>query len=103
MKAKKIEKILSVSELSLYLGISSRRVQQLSKVGIMPKRDRGEYELYECLTAYLKFLRGLLKRYMGLYGRCQKQCLKRKTNFPNLPYWEDVIGDVPELGEIIKE
>jgi hypothetical protein len=103
MKAKRIKKILSAGELSLCLGISPRRIQQLSKVGIMPKRGKGEYELYECMTAYFKFLRGLLKRYTGLYKRYQEQCLKRKTNFPNLPYWEDVISDVPELGEIIKE
>ena len=98
MQTKRIEKIVTVTQLANCLGISKRRVQQLSKVGIIPKRSRGEYELFECLQSYLKFLRRLLRRYMASYKKCQEQCLKKKTNFPNLPFWEDVIGNVPDFG-----
>lgn len=50
--------VVTVTELSDYLALSPRRLQQLVKRGIIKKRARGLYPLKESIQAYLWFLRG---------------------------------------------
>ena len=91
-----IERKVTINELSEYLGISGRRIQQLSKAGIIPKDSRGEYELFCCLKAYFRYLRKLIKRYSKLY-RIEVERAGRRTRFENLACFEDMTADVPKL------
>jgi len=43
--------------ISRLLDVSPRRVNQLTKEGILPKTERGRYELVPVVRAYIKFLR----------------------------------------------
>lgn len=43
--------------ISRLLDLSPRRVNQLTKQGILPKTERGRYELVPVVRAYIKFLR----------------------------------------------
>jgi Phage DNA packaging protein, Nu1 subunit of terminase len=45
-----------VSTIAKLLMISERRVQQLTKEGIIPKSERGRYELAPAVQGYIKFL-----------------------------------------------
>ena len=38
------------------LNLSERRVQQLVKEGILPKTEKGKYDLIACVRAYIKYL-----------------------------------------------
>lgn len=38
------------------LNVTPRRVQQLVHRGVLPRAKRGEYDLLECLKAYVRFL-----------------------------------------------
>jgi hypothetical protein len=88
-----IQKIITITELSSYLGISPRRIQQLSKAKIIPKIGN-KYELFTCLTAYFKYLRRLVKQYSGLY-QIEVQRAGRRTRFENMVCFEDLTADVP--------
>lgn len=45
-----------VSVIAKLLNLSERRVQQLSKDGVIPKADKGKYPLVESVQAYVKYL-----------------------------------------------
>ena len=90
-----IQKIITITELSSYLGISPRRIQQLSKAKIIPKIGN-KYELFTSLTAYFQYLRRLVKQYSGLY-QIEVQRAGRRTSFENLACFEDMTAKVPEL------
>jgi len=45
-----------VSTIAKLLMISERRVQQLTKEGVIPKSERGRYELAPAVQGYIKFL-----------------------------------------------
>lgn len=36
--------------------LTERRIQQLAKEGVLPKAERGKYDLIECTRAYIKYL-----------------------------------------------
>jgi len=46
-----------VKLISKLLMLTERRVQQLSKEGVLPKGERGRYELVASVQGYIKFLR----------------------------------------------
>ncbi len=85
-----LEKLCTVNEIAAILGVTPRRIQQLSKVGILKKTGHGKYELIASLQCYLKYLKRLLRRYMSLYKYCIEVYRKGKTNFQNLPLYEDL-------------
>jgi len=39
------------------LDLSERRVQQLSREGVIPKAERGQYDLIGCVRGYVRYLR----------------------------------------------
>lgn len=43
--------------ISKLLDLSERRVQQLSREGIIPKAERGRYELVPAVQGYIRYLR----------------------------------------------
>ena len=45
-----------VGVIARLFGVSERRVQQLAKDGIIPKADKGKYELVGCVRGYIGFL-----------------------------------------------
>lgn len=45
-----------VTTISKLLNLSQRRVQQLAKDGVIPKADKGKYELVSCVQGYVKYL-----------------------------------------------
>lgn len=47
----------SVKTIAEVLLLDPRRVQQLSKEGIFPRKSRGQYDLIECVHGYIRFLR----------------------------------------------
>jgi phage terminase Nu1 subunit (DNA packaging protein) len=49
-----------VAVISQLLDIGERRVQQLSKEGVLPKAERGKYSLIGCVRGYILFLRSQL-------------------------------------------
>lgn len=49
---------MTTYELSRWFGIGVRRIQQLSKAGILPCSDRGQYnDPAACTRAYIKYLK----------------------------------------------
>lgn len=49
---------MTTNELSKYLGIGVRRIQQLSSANILPRADRGEYnDPAACTRAYIQHLK----------------------------------------------
>ncbi|PCJ29616.1 MAG: hypothetical protein COA94_01050 [Rickettsiales bacterium] len=46
----------SISTISKLLNLSERRVQQLSKDGIIPKAERGKYDLVSSVQGYVGYL-----------------------------------------------
>ena len=49
---------VSLKETSIYLDLTSRRVQQLVKEKIIPQSRKGLYDLKRCVVGYIRFLRG---------------------------------------------
>lgn len=49
--------ICSANTLAQLLKISSRRVRQLGELGIMHRIARGQYELFQSVEGYVKYLR----------------------------------------------
>ena len=55
----------SVGMIAKLLRLTERRVQQLSKEGVIPKSDRGRYELAPAVQGYIKFLQDRAAPEMG--------------------------------------
>ncbi len=47
-----------LKEISSWLDVTGRRVQQLAKEKVIPKSRRGFYDLKRCVVNYIRFLRG---------------------------------------------
>lgn len=47
----------SLATIAKLLDLSARRVQQLSKEGVIPKAERGRYELVPAVRGYINYLR----------------------------------------------
>jgi len=47
----------SLETISKLLDLSPRRVQQLSKEGVIPKAERGRYELVPAVRGYIRYLK----------------------------------------------
>lgn len=62
-KTKCIEKdrienfVIRTKDLSRLLGISSRRIQQLVALGVIPRQQHGSFNLLEAVQGYTKYLR----------------------------------------------
>jgi hypothetical protein len=48
---------MTAEQISIYFGMSTRRVQQLSKAGMLPKVARDDYDLAACTRAYIAHLK----------------------------------------------
>lgn len=46
------EKLVGSTELSEWLGVTQRRIQQLAVEGVLPREGRGKYPLKECVQVY---------------------------------------------------
>ena len=53
------ERLYSVGVIAKLLNVSERRVQQMVKEGIIPKAERGKYDLITCVQGYVKYLQDL--------------------------------------------
>ena len=49
----------TLGETAKLLDVTPRRVQQLASDGIVPKAERGDYDLAKCTIAYIRYLRRL--------------------------------------------
>ena len=47
----------TTAQLAEILGLSDRRIQQLVKVGAIPKLDRNQYDLAAAIQSYLEFIK----------------------------------------------
>jgi len=64
-------------ETSKHLDLSSRRVRDLVKAGVLPPpRGRGGYDLTACRLAYIQYLRSLIKGYGKSEGEDYDELLK---------------------------
>jgi len=62
-------KVVGVQELSLYLNLSPRRIQQLAQRGIIPEpANRGRYNLLLSLHGYIQYLRQQVAAFSGMQG-----------------------------------
>ena len=50
------EPVYKVGVIARLFGVSERRIQQLAKDGIIPKAEKGKYELVGCVRGYIAFL-----------------------------------------------
>jgi phage terminase Nu1 subunit (DNA packaging protein) len=76
-----------ISVISSLLDISERRVQQLSKAGVIPKAARGRYELIGSVRGYIRHLRDLnLKGEVGNadYGTERARLVKAKADLAEM-------------------
>ena len=48
---------ISLTAISQLLKLTERRIQQLAKDGIIPKADRGEYDMIPVVHAYIDYLK----------------------------------------------
>lgn len=55
-KEKVAEKSISTTELAAVLGISARRVQQLTQDGVLDTVSRGKFALSEAVQSYIRYL-----------------------------------------------
>ena len=46
---------ISLTAISQLLKLTERRIQQLAKDGIVPKADRGEYDMIPVVHAYIDY------------------------------------------------
>ena len=53
---------LSLSAISQLLKLTERRIQQLAKDEIIPKAQRGEYEMIPCVHGYIDYLKAKIGR-----------------------------------------
>jgi len=53
------ENLYSVDVIAKLLNLTERRVQQLAKEGIIPKAEKGKYNLVAVVKAYVKYLQDL--------------------------------------------
>ena len=51
--------LVSVEHLAEFLNLTARRVQQLASDGVIPRTDRGAYELAPAVRAYVRYLQGI--------------------------------------------
>jgi phage terminase Nu1 subunit (DNA packaging protein) len=51
----------SVDTIAKLLLLDPRRIQQLVKEGILPKKSRGKYDLEKCVQGYVRYQRELAK------------------------------------------
>lgn len=64
------------------LMLTERRVQQLAKEGVIPRAERGRYELAPCVQAYIRFLQDRAAGNPGDGGSVDYHVEKaRKTKF----------------------
>ncbi len=49
--------LVSIKELSEWLNLTPRRIQQLVKRGVIPKNKRGLYPLQDAVRSYIVFIR----------------------------------------------
>ena len=76
-----------ISVISSLLDISERRVQQLSKAGVIPKAARGRYELIGSVRGYIRHLRDInLKGEAGNadYGTERARLVKAKADLAEM-------------------
>lgn len=81
------DKTQPISVISSLLDISERRVQQLSKAGVIPKAARGRYELIGSVRGYIRHLRDLnLKGEVGNadYGTERARLVKAKADLAEM-------------------
>lgn len=48
--------LVNVMTLARLFNLTDRRVQQLAKDGVIPKADKGKYDLIACTKSYIKYL-----------------------------------------------
>ena len=53
---------LSLSAISQLLKLTERRIQQLAKDEVIPKAQRGEYEMIPCVHGYIDYLKANIGR-----------------------------------------
>ena len=53
---------LSLSAISQLLKLTERRIQQLAKDEVIPKAQRGEYEMIPCVHGYIDYLKAKIGR-----------------------------------------
>ena len=58
---------ISLTAISQLLKLTERRIQQLAKDGIIPKADRGEYDMIPVVHAYIDFLMGHNMKFLLLH------------------------------------
>jgi phage terminase Nu1 subunit (DNA packaging protein) len=52
----------NIQLLATALNITPRRIQQLVKEGVLPKAERGVYEIVRCMQAYIRFLQASMQK-----------------------------------------
>ena len=82
--------MLKTDEIAFFLGIGSRRVQQLARMGVFPKIDKNQYELFACIRGYLKYLRRLAMRFCKCYRQHLQHNHNVRVQVENLPFLEDI-------------
>lgn len=56
----------SVATIAKLLNITERRVQQLAKENVIPKADKGKYDLVGCIQGYITYLQNVISQ-----GECR--------------------------------
>lgn len=85
----------SVNDLAKCLGITARRVQQLTAEGVIPKTDRGSYDLAAAVPAFIAHLRD---RASGGLGD-QKRLIKAKARLAEIEV-EKAEGELVSLSAV---
>lgn len=61
----------SVAVIAQVFGLTPRRIQQLVAEGILPRGERGRYDLAACVRAYITYLQAQLDEARKIAGRPQ--------------------------------
>jgi phage terminase Nu1 subunit (DNA packaging protein) len=79
MVEKDMDELCTTAALSHYLGITSRRIQQLVKSDVLPQIGRGKFRIADAVQAYIKFLSFSSSTYNGeeVDGKLEKALLTR--------------------------
>lgn len=92
-----------VSTISKLLLLTDRRVQQLAKEGVLPKGDRGRYELVPVVQAYIKYLkdRAIGADMPGDEGDHKRRLLKARADIAEMEA-ERLAGDLVPVDQVEK-
>lgn len=94
------QKYCDVHRVAFYLNVTPRRIQMLVKRRVLPRDERGKYELISCIHAYLIYLKKMINHFVVRFPRSGPRFLQSfEPPYDNYLYETAKKGNVSLFGE----